>query len=345
VLQVPLKWKKTRGGLACDFIGFHFNWADPNFSAGLSESRAKWLSDWLTKVSREGVVVGRAFKGGLGRLVFTAALLRHLLPFLGPLFAWSAVIEPSAVWKVPFGIRTTLRWLARKIDEKPRLPLRTKLKLARRATFAADARADGDEVHVGGYLLGDDLKKVPWFSYALCPKSAPWAFVKKGEAYRTIAALELFATLLCLVLLIPSSREDEGSAELTVVLPGVTDNRGNAMLLDKFMTSKFPLSLILCELSEQLEKRKAVLALSWIKREANQHADDLTNAKYDDFSAELRVTTRLCDIQWIVLTLLHDEASELYKLILDRKSTLTTVAPPTKRRRKGGSGLKFTDPW
>ena len=80
-------------------------------------------------------------------------------------------------------------------------------------------------------------------------------------------------------------------------------------------------------------------------RELNQHADDLTNDKYDDFSAEMRVTTRLCDIQWIVLTLLHDEASELYKLILDRKTTLTTVAPPTKRRRIGGSGLKVTDPW
>jgi hypothetical protein len=59
-------------------------------------------------------------------------------------------------------------------------------------------------VVVDGYLQphpGAPPSGCPRFSVRLTPAVAPWAFAKKGEAYRAIAALELLASLLCLVLL------------------------------------------------------------------------------------------------------------------------------------------------
>ena len=44
----------------------------------------------------------------------------------------------------------------------------------------------------GGEVPGDAL----WFSVRLNRQNAPWAYAK-GEPFRTIAALELFASLLC----------------------------------------------------------------------------------------------------------------------------------------------------
>ena len=59
----------------------------------------------------------------------------------------------------------------------------------------ADAKAEGDLVVVGGFEIvpGKQLDTSRWFSYRLDPSNAPWAFSKQGEAYRAIAALELFA--------------------------------------------------------------------------------------------------------------------------------------------------------
>ena len=61
-------------------------------------------------------------------------------------------------------------------------------------------------------------------------RNAPWAFAR-GEAFRTIASLELLGILVSVMVLLP---DDEMRAESlgTVSLTCGTDNQGNSYLLD-----------------------------------------------------------------------------------------------------------------
>ena len=66
---------------------------------------------------------------------------------------------------------------------------------------------------------------------------------------KVIAALELLAILIDVKLWIPESSEHRVSR---VAIRGYTDNQSNESLLRKFMTSKFPSTLVLMELAEDL---------------------------------------------------------------------------------------------
>ena len=63
--------------------------------------------------------------------------------------------------------------------------------------FRADAKAEGQDVVIGGWqtLGGGRPAGAKWFSMRLTRANAPWAFAK-GEPFKTIAALELFGTLV-----------------------------------------------------------------------------------------------------------------------------------------------------
>ena len=67
------------------------------------------------------------------------------------------------------------------------------------------------------------------------------------------------------------------SAASSVTLTCGTDNQGNHFLLDKLMTTKFPLGVVLMELACQLSLRRACLHARWIPRLENEEADALTN--------------------------------------------------------------------
>ncbi len=54
---------------------------------------------------------------------------------------------------------------------------------------------------IGGwetFISGVDKAMAEWFSVDFNRKNAPWAFAR-GEPFRTIAALELYATLAAVV--------------------------------------------------------------------------------------------------------------------------------------------------
>ena len=99
---------------------------------------------------------------------------------------------------------------------------------------------------------------------------APWAFAK-GDPGKVIAALELLATLVGVRLCVP-----DGDAKRTsrVAIRGYTDNQSNEALLKKAMTTKFPSTLILMELAEELSAKNCELQLQWVRRDLNQLADD-----------------------------------------------------------------------
>ena len=326
-----------------------------DLARGVAERRAEWLCAWARRVSSDGVASGREFRGYLGRLAFSASLLRFLLPLLGPLYAWAACISDSSVWPVPTAVRIILMWVVKRLEAKHLVPLRPPLAPLPRLRFEADAKAEGECVVVGGFLgtgRDEDLRSAPWFSYSLDRSNAPWAFDKHGQAYRCIAALELFATLLCVVVLDAGGRGELPGSDVHIVIPGRTDNQSNASLISKYATSRFPLYVVLLELSEQLACRNATLDLQWVPRASNQHADDLTNGEFGRFDPGLRVDTPLALLPWRVMPALLEAAADMYRVTEELRAhralgpaPLAATAGRRRPKKKARRGLRHSDPW
>ena len=145
-----------------------------------------------------------------------------------------------------------------------------------------DAKAEGELVVLGGWSLehGPDTRRARWYSLRISPEQAPWLFEK--EPFTVISTLELLATIIGIMLLVPeglAERQRVGSAAISAG----TDNQGNSYLATKLITTKFPLCLALLEMTSQLQARGLELNLQWLARESNQEADDLTNEKFDKF--------------------------------------------------------------
>ena len=99
--------------------------------------------------------------------------------------------------------------------------------------FRLDAKAEGEEVAIGGWRSRDvaRTREAPWFAVRLNRRNAPWVF-GKGEAFRTIAALELLGALVGLMVFGPEPRKVAETVD-TLVLTCDTDNRSNSFLLDR----------------------------------------------------------------------------------------------------------------
>jgi hypothetical protein len=346
LIDMPIKWAKTRGGLRCEFVGYLFLWE--SLQGGLSERRTDWLVAWTKKVADDGIIVARDLRAGLGRLAFSAALLRFLLPFLGPFYAWVAVMPDSAAWPLPDALVILLGWIGKQLVRRHLVDLRLKAPQFLGRFFKADARAEGEIVVVGGFEMypNVNLSQCRWFSITLNPINASWAFVKEGEAYRVIASLELFATLLCVMLFVGRD-EVHRTSHLTMI--GVSDNKGNEALIRKNMTSKYPLYVVLLELTEQLQLRDMALDLRWQQRNSNQAADDLTNFIFKDFDASKRISIGLEDMPWLVLPELLKAAQDMHVVMMKRKVDNLGIAPMRAMHKLGkkrkAAGLRTTDPW
>ena len=58
------------------------------------------------------------------------------------------------------------------------------------------------------------------------------------------------------------------------------------------MTTKFPSTLVLMELAEELSAKNCELQLQWIRRDLNQLADDLTNENFASFDPNFRIALK-----------------------------------------------------
>ena len=61
------------------------------------------------------------------------------------------------------------------------------------------------------------------------------------------------------------------------MVPSLTDNRGNGALLNKLMTTKFPASALLMELSTYMKRMNMRMVVEWAPRDCNREADQLAN--------------------------------------------------------------------
>lgn len=328
-LGFPFKWSKQRGGLQVEWIGLFTDYR--HYRLGLSERRANWLADWTKAVADSGVVASRTFQQGLGRLGFAATALYWQRPFLGPLYTWAAATRgrPGKL-KVPLMLRCILSWISEKLMNGGSLqePIPRKAGAVEDLCFYTDAKATETEAWIGGFLQVENGGKGPWFSEQVGEDWAPWAFSKK-DPKRTIAALELLATLIAIRLWIP---ERQTNFKGTCRAHGMTDNQSNTYAVSRRMSTKFPSTLLLMEMSEELEGKKCELDLEWVRRDDNQDADALTNQEYGAFDANLRVRVDGPGLQWRVLHKVLKSSDLFWQEVCSLKGKKTHASKKASKR-------------
>ena len=119
---------------------------------------------------------------------------------------------------------------------------------------------------------------------------------REGWRSQKIAALELLATLVAIKIW---GGESQGG--MVAHMEAFTDNQGNSFALRKGMSTKYPLTLLMMKMAEELRQKNLRLDLKWTKRDNNVGADSLTNEDFSDFSKELRVEVKEEDLRWRVL--------------------------------------------
>ena len=342
-LGTPFKWEKLRGGMATDWIGFHTDYVLKQL--GLSVKRAEWITTWCNKLISEIYVHPAEMASGLGRLGYAANALYWEKPFLGPLYAWSSAIAgKTSKVRIPWAIAVILKWISRRLTEGGRLQPPLSLSGPPQEWFRTDAKAENGKAFVGGWETkhSNDPSTCRWFSIEVTESWAPWVWCRKRDPGRVIAALELLATLLALILF---TQDQPPQSSGMMFGSGLTDNKGNSFVLVKMLSTKFPLTILLIELSEQLRKRGLELHLEWTPRNNNQEADDLTNENFSKFSEALRIQVEPPSIPWIVLPELMESGQVLYDHLVQLKSqgkvaSLENIGSGMKRKREN-----LLSPW
>ena len=208
--------------------------------------------------------------------------------------------------------------------------------------FRIDAAADQDGISIGGWEVygGKSPEEARWFSVKVTRKNCPWLYLK-GEPFRTIAAAELLAVTMAVMTFKKEAcwRDSEGRFSIS----GFTDNSSNTFVVDKFLSTKFPVSLVLMELAYQLAQLNATLSLSWIPREQNEEADDLTKGRFEKFDPKKKMEIDLEEAGFVAIPVLAEVAGRLDEEIRLRKVS--------KERKEHGhktpaeQKLRITQPW
>ncbi len=337
VLGVPLSWAKIQGGHRLAWIGYEVCLS--SLSLGISESRARWAVDWLHRVSRDGYTDIDDFRAALGRLTFVAGVLQWDRPFLAPMYVYVATHSYGGHCRVPIYVRLVAKYLASRIARRRMFPS-AETRCTVREAFRVDAHASGDDIGVGGWAPTRGADGMidpwlsPWFAVRLNRESSPWAY-SKGQPYRAIAALEALATLLAVKFL---GGHLPAAADTTLVLPGLSDNRGNRYAVATLQTTKFPLCGVLMELACVLEKMNVRLDLHWVPRESNVEADELSNLLTSRFNPDLRIEIDLPNTDWEVLP-------DIMRAGMEFQSENQPVSKPPKRKRRKKATLRELQPW
>lgn len=349
----PMKWSKFRGGYQLDWVGYHF--CHKEYTIGISLKRAEWVVNWVSLLLSTGSVNVLEFFSGLGRLNFVAGALIYDRPFLGLLYLWSSAVIGSSIGtaRLPWACRIVLFWISRRMREDGgRMVSSSSIASIpflgpRLEVFRSDAKATDTGAWIGGweYLGGQPCKSARWFAFQVEEQFFPWAFCKK-DPKRVIASLELLATIVCIILF---GRQGNFNGSIT----GSTDNQSNTWAVKKLMSTRFPLTILLMELSEQLRVRSASLDLSWLPRDSNIPADDLTNQIYEKFSMDLRMDLDPKQLGFLVLDSIQESSQILFDQIsrekesarLAKASSSSPTSKPFRRKTAVKDRLKWTQPW
>ena len=159
-----------------------------------------------------------------------------------------------------------------------------------------------------------------------------------------IASLECLGLLLALLAFGPG--QELNHTRMTVQVPAFTDNRGNGYVVNKLMTTRFPLCAILMELAAQAEQRKVRMEAEWTPRDRNKEADDLSNLLTNDFDPSKEVKMELERQSWLVLPALLQSGQKFQEQKeLEVEQRKREEGGRKRRKRKKEDKLKFRDKW
>ncbi|CAK9056210.1 Uncharacterized protein SCF082_LOCUS30318 [Durusdinium trenchii] len=190
---------------------------------------------------------------------------------------------------------------------------------------------------LGALEKSDGSFRCRCFAECLDHQGASWVFAA-GESYRSIASLELLATLAAVLLFEPG-----GGDGVAGCFSAGTDNKGNSHAVSRCMTTKFPLCVFNMELAVQLQKRGAELHLHWLPRLQNVEADQLTNGDFSGFADSKRLRFKLNEFRGEVLAEALEFGIDLYEEVKSAKARKDRNHPAKKARK--GECLPDTDPW
>ena len=135
LLEFPIAWHKV-GGVVVQWIGYQLDLG--HFSVGISDRKRRWIKDWIARKRAEGGVVGRELKAALGRLPFVVGALKHVRPFLGPLYAWSSAMAAGTFAAFPDALSILLDFVMNEVDIDA-------------------ASASGEDIVIGGWESHGDV--------------------------------------------------------------------------------------------------------------------------------------------------------------------------------------------
>ena len=146
-----------------------------------------------------------------------------------------------------------------------------------------------------------------------------------------IAALELLGTIIAVKLFAGKwARNAVGTCGIT----GSTGNRGNSYAVTKMMSTKWPVTALIIELSEELRANCLELHLAWLPRDLNEEADARSNLETSGFDPSLEIKIDTSRLGWRVLDELMPASSAMFERML--KDRAPRLAPAQPARCKGG---------
>ena len=144
---------------------------------------------------------------------------------------------------------------------------------------------------------------------------------------------------------LPAQASDHYRARISVTASG--DNQSTGFILDKLSSTKYPMYLVLMELSEQMRLRNIIFSIAWRPRDENEEADALTNEVFTGFDSGLRVLLQWDKLEFLVLPHLTEVAEAHFKALQELKTDARRAclgeqdASLQQKRRR----LRETDPW
>ena len=217
-------------------------------------------------------------------------------------------------------------------------------------TPRVDAQASDSRTGTGGWFPAPDEDgrlstwRSSWFSLEITREDFPCVFEKGNRPSLIISTLEALALLVALK--IKFGQEPDPNDMRVLIVPSITDNRGNGAVLNKLMSTRFPSSAVLMELASFMKHRGMWAIVEWAPRECNKEADMLANGDTSLFDPERRIHVAAGTLVWNVVPealKVGREAEETFRRLKETHGLPNRSAK--QRKRAAEHRLKFKDPW
>ena len=96
-------------------------------------------------------------------------------------------------------------------------------------------------------------------------------------------------------------------------------------------------------MAAQLDLYSLDLSLSWIPREQNEDADDLSKERFGNFDPELRMEVDMEKLDFIILRKMVSAASSLDEEVKEKTTSKMTTSSSSKT--PPSEKLRLTQPW